>query len=212
MNNDAVNEEAGKATTKMREKIFNPDLAQRLEDPERKTWMPPDEIIAPLQLQCGMNVADVGAGTGYFSLPLSTAVGAEGKVFAIDPIAEMRAILEQKLTASDAPRNVFVQAGLAENLPLNDHSCDVVFFANVWHGLDDLEAALRECERVLRPPGQVLILDWHHDRERPPGPPLERRIPAVKVESFFQQHNWTITVHRNVGPNHYLILARPPHQ
>jgi len=194
----------------MSEKIFNPDLAQRLEDPERKTWMPPDEIIAPLELQHGMHIADVGTGTGYFSLPLSEAVGSEGKVYAIDPVAEMRAILEKKLEAPDAPRNIVVLAGLAEKLPLDDHSCDVVFFANVWHGVDDLEAALRECLRVLRAPGQVLILDWHHDRERPPGPPLERRIPAVNVITFFQERDWTITEHRNIGPNHYLILARPP--
>lgn len=194
----------------MSEKIFNPDLAQRLEDPERKTWMPPDEIIAPLKLQRGMNVADIGAGTGYFSLPLSAAVGAAGKVFAIDPVAEMRAILEQKLTASDAPRNISVQAGLAEKLPLDAHCCDALFFANVWHAVDDLEAALRECKRVLRVPGQVLLLNWHHDRERPPGPPLERRIPAPQAVAFFQEHGWTITEHRNVGLNHYLIVARPP--
>jgi ubiquinone/menaquinone biosynthesis C-methylase UbiE len=194
----------------MSEKIFNPDLAQRLEDPERKTWMPPDEILAPLQLQRSMNVADVGAGTGYFSLPLSAAVGPEGKVYAIDPVAEMRAILEQKLIASDAPQNIAVLEGLAEKLPLAEQSCDVVFLANVWHGVEDLEAALRECVRVLRAPGQVLILDWHHDRERLPGPPLERRIPAMQVVALFQAHDWTVTEHRSIGPNHYLIVARPP--
>ncbi|HEX4949802.1 MAG TPA: methyltransferase domain-containing protein [Blastocatellia bacterium] len=191
------------------EKIFNPDLAQRLEDPERKTWMPPDEIIAPLRLQPGMHVADVGAGTGYFSLPLSVAVGPEGHVYAIDPVVEMRAILAGKLTASDAPQNISVQEGLAEQLPLDDDSCDAVFLANVWHGVEDREAALRECERVLRVPGHVLILDWHHDRERPPGPPLERRIPATQVVTFFQQHGWMVTEQRDIGPNHYLLLARP---
>lgn len=195
----------------MSEKIFNPELAQRLEDPERRTWMPPEEILAPLKLRPGMNVADVGAGTGYFSLPLSAAVGPAGHVYAIDPVAEMRAILVQKLTAAeDAPQNLVVLEGLAENLPLEARSCDVVFLANVWHGIEDRAAALTECLRVLRDPGQVLILDWHHDRERPPGPPLERRIPATQVVTFFQEHGWAITEHRNIGPNHYLILARPP--
>ncbi len=68
----------------MNDREFKHTEAHKLEDPERLKWLPPAEILAHLRLGPGMKVADIGAGTGYFSIPIARAVGALGHVFAVD--------------------------------------------------------------------------------------------------------------------------------
>ena len=59
----------------MNERRFNAAHAHRLDDPSRRAWLPPAEVLAAMALHSGETIADVGAGTGYFSLPLAQAVG-----------------------------------------------------------------------------------------------------------------------------------------
>src|SRR5689334_18193385 len=91
-------------------KLFDPASAHKLEDPERLTWMPPDEVVALLGISRGIDVADIGAGTGYFALPIAVAA-APGRVFAVDLQPEMLKLLDQKLGAPEAPDNIQLVEG-----------------------------------------------------------------------------------------------------
>jgi predicted methyltransferase len=71
------------------DRLFNPREAHRLEDPERRLCMPPADVLAALNIRAGIRVADIGAGTGYFGIPIAQSVGPGGKVFAIDVQLEM---------------------------------------------------------------------------------------------------------------------------
>ena len=82
----------------MNDRVFKHTEAHKLEDPERLKWLPAAEILAHLRVAPGMKVADVGAGTGYFSIPIARAVGALGHVFAVDLQPEMLALLRGKLS------------------------------------------------------------------------------------------------------------------
>ena len=194
----------------MHERRFDPKQAHKLEDPERPNWLPPDEVLAALALKPGQTVADIGAGTGYFAIPMSRVVGDGGKVLAVDCAAEMLRLLRQKLADSGAPRNIELIEGDAAKSNLPAASCDLVLFANVWHEVDDHTEALRECERILRPQGRVAILDWSPDATRPPGPPLEHRIGRATVESMFAESDWSVQSAREIGPYTYLIIAQAP--
>ena len=79
---------------------FSASRAHRLDDPARRQWLPPDEVIAELGVRLGEIVANVGAGTGYFALPLAHAVGPSGKIYAVDAQQEMLDRLRAKLDAS----------------------------------------------------------------------------------------------------------------
>src|ERR1700745_3894965 len=100
-------------------KLFDPASAHKLENPERLTWMPPDEVITLLALESGNDVADIGAGTGYFALPMAKAVD-PGKVYAVDLQPEMLNLLRQKLSAPGAVRNVELVEGDASATTLRD--------------------------------------------------------------------------------------------
>jgi ubiquinone/menaquinone biosynthesis C-methylase UbiE len=193
----------------MNNRVFTPARAHKLEDPERLKWLPPAEVLAQLNVTSGITVADIGAGTGYFSLPLARAVAPAGKVYAVDFQPEMLALLARKLEAADHG-NITLVAGSASETHLSDSSCDLVLLANVWHELDNAPAVLKETHRIIKPNGRLALLDWRADVTRPPGPPVEHRIPAEQVVKFVAAHGWALGTSSNIGAYSYLLTFDSP--
>ncbi len=194
----------------MNDRLFKHTEAYKLEDPARLTWLPPAEVVQRLALQPGVKVADIGAGTGYFSIPMARAVGATGKVFAVDVQPEMLAMLREKLSGAGAPANVSLHQGDATHVPLPDASVDLVFFANNWHELETYPAVLQEARRILAPGGSIAIVDWRAEMPPPPGPPQDHRVSATEVAEALMANNCQVVSSSNVGQFSYLVLARCP--
>jgi len=192
----------------MHDRVFDPSQVHKLEAKERLLWLPPAEILGWLELRPGITVADIGAGTGYFAIPIAQAIAPGGRVFAVDLQPELLEILRGKLARPDAPANIVLLQGTASSTGLAEGNCDLALLANVWHELDDHPAALAELARILKRGGRIAVLDWRPDAERPPGPPLEHRLPACKVQQFFQDHGKRVDMVRNVGQYSYLVMAR----
>lgn len=192
----------------MNERTFSVADAHKLEDPERLKWLPPGEVITSLELQPGMSVADIGAGTGYFALPIARAVGTGGSVYAVDFQTGMLDLLGKKLIEPNAPSNIRLVHGTATHTTLPDKCVDFVFLANVWHEFDDHALVLKESARLLRKNGRLAILDWRPNVQQPPGPPLDHRISSTVVADTLRTNGWKFERSGNVGKYHYLVLAR----
>ena len=192
----------------MGHKTFDVSRAARLDDPERLRWMPVDLAAKMLGLTQGMHIADVGAGTGYFAAPFARVAGPQGKVWAVDMQPGILEILRGKLAQPGAPGNIEARAGTASATGLPGASCDLAFFANVWHELEDPRAALQEAARILKPGGRLAILDWRPDVERPPGPPLDHRIAASAVQASLVTAGWRDVETRAFSKYSYLITAQ----
>jgi len=193
----------------MGERLFKPQDAHKLEDPEREIWLPVADVIRALAIRPGMHVADVGAGTGYFAVPIARAVGVGGKVYAVDLQLEMLNKLREKLTEPDAPHNIELVRGEASGTTLPSRSVDVVFLANVWHEVEDPAAALQEAARILTPGGSLVLLDWRSDTSPPPGPPADHRLPAADVLQSLLENGWTTDGPAHIGHYSYFIGATP---
>jgi ubiquinone/menaquinone biosynthesis C-methylase UbiE len=191
----------------MNERTFRASEAHKLEDPERLKWLPPAEIIGRLELKPGATVADVGAGTGFFAIPLAELVGPAGAVYAVDLQDEMLDILAEKLSRRTPPLHLVLKRGEALRTGLPNRSCDLIFMANLWHELDDHRAVLRESSRILRPQGRLAILDWRHDCPPPPGPPAEHRLAMNNVVTLLQQCGWKIQHSAPVAAYSYMIIS-----
>ena len=190
----------------MNDRVFRASEASRLDSPERRIWLPPDEVIERLALTPGMVVADIGAGTGYFTLPMARQVAPGGEVYAVDLQTEMLAILDGKL-AEEELDNILLMQGEASRTGLRNTSCDLILLANIWHELDDHAAVLAECRRVLRPAGRIAILDWRPSKTPQPGPPNEHRIPAAEVTTLLTASGWSGVMAFSVGAYSYLVMA-----
>ena len=191
----------------MNDRVSKHTEAHKLEDPERLKWLPPAEVLAQLRFVPGMKVADIGAGTGYFSLPIARAVGALGQVFAVDLQPEMLDLLRQKLEPPGAPDNVSLHQGVASQLPLPDRSVHVILYANIWHELNEFDATFAEALRISVLGGRIAILDWRDDCSLPPGPPREHRISNGSVASFLKAKGCNKVVSKHVGQFEYLVTA-----
>lgn len=190
----------------MNERTFSHLQAHKLDLPERRLWLPIAEVLAAINLHEGDVIADIGAGTGYFALPMAEAVGPTGEVWAIDVQPEMLAILASKLRDS-VVKNVECVQGEATTTGLAPSSFNLVLMANLWHELDQIPKVLAEVRRILRPRGRVAVLDWRPLVDQPPGPPLEQRISSMSVVedlaiAGFQKASNTI-----IGTYSYLVIA-----
>jgi SAM-dependent methyltransferase len=114
----------------------------------------PAAALEPLGLSPGLVVLDLAAGSGKLTRPL-LASGAE--VIAVEPVAEMRALLPAEVDALD---------GTAESIPLGAGSVELVTVAQAFHWFDG-DAALAEIHRVLRPGGRLALL-WNRRVEDAP--------------------------------------------
>ena len=190
------------------DRMFHHAHAHKLDDPERRKWLPEKDVVERLALKPGAVVADIGVGTGYFALPMARAVSPDGRVYGVDMQPEMLAHLRERI--GDLP--IEPVHGEATKTTLRDASVDVVLLANVWHELDDLDAALAEMRRVLRPSGRIAICDWRPDlpqNEDQPGPPLDHRVARDEVEERLRANGWRVESSAEVGVYHYMVLATP---
>lgn len=192
----------------MNDRTFPLADAHRLEDPERLTWLPPQEVVGALDLRPGEAVADIGAGTGYFALPMARAVGGAGTLYAVDFQTGMLDLLGKKLLEPRAPANITVVHGTAAHTTLPPACADLVFMANLWHELDDHGVVLKETARLLRHGGRLAIVDWRGDLRPPPGPPAEHRVTAEAVALTLEGNAFQVERTGHVGKYGYLVLAR----
>jgi ubiquinone/menaquinone biosynthesis C-methylase UbiE len=191
----------------MHERVFRASEAHKLDAPERRTWMPVGQVIPELSLHSGMTVADIGAGTGYLTLPILHAAEGVAHVYAVDLQSEMLDLLRAKLDGAAAAKVSLIHAP-ADHTTLARASCDLVLLVNVWHEFQDRGAVLQECRRILRPEARVAILDWRSDVSPEPGPPLAHRIAAGTVTQELKEAGWAVEKNLNVGTYSYLVIAR----
>ncbi|MFZ5967726.1 MAG: class I SAM-dependent methyltransferase [Bacillota bacterium] len=182
---------------------FKATNMSKLDNPMRRKILPPEQIIQKLAIKEGQVVADVGCGIGYFTIPMGKAVGVQGKVYAIDINPLMleearRRIEEEKLTNVD-----FILS--AENsFRINDGSVDMVFTSTVYHELDTPEIFLKECKRVLKDRGILIILDWNKIEEEM-GPPIHKRKEIEFVKEDVEKAGFAVNEIDYIGRSFYII-------
>ena len=137
-----------------------------LDDPARDAYQKPDEVLKALALRQGEVVADIGSGSGYFTLRFARAVGETGRVYAVDVSPDMVRHLNRRLRDAGI-RNVVPVLADPDDPLLPDASVDRFVIVDTWHHVEDQPKYLGLLKRMLKPGGQV---DPHRLPEaRPPG-------------------------------------------
>jgi ubiquinone/menaquinone biosynthesis C-methylase UbiE len=184
---------------------FNPDNWKRLLSDDRHALLPPGEFLDRVGVRPGSVAADLGAGPGFFTLPLAERVGPEGRVHAIDVSPEMVRLLQER----GLPPWVDARLGGERGIPLPDAEVDVALLAFVLHEIDAPGEYLAEVARVLRPGGRLVVLEWVA-REEDRGPPAAERLPAEETDRILAAAGFTVVERGDANPSNYYRVATPP--
>jgi ubiquinone/menaquinone biosynthesis C-methylase UbiE len=182
--------------------IFNPKHIAVLESEDRKTWQNLEKIMQMLELKPSYFVADLGCGSGYFTVPISRQVK---KVYAIDVQKEMLEFLEQKIQ-NEKILNIETLLSKENEIPLKNKSVDLLLSVNVLHEFRDKEKIISEIHRVLRHEGRAVMVDFRKE-ESSRGPPMSIRVSKEEAIRLFEKHGLTVLKTRDLK-YHYLIVFR----
>jgi ubiquinone/menaquinone biosynthesis C-methylase UbiE len=177
-----------------------------LEDPKRDAYQKPHEVIEALRLRSGEVIADIGAGSGYFALRLAHHLGANGHVYAVDISPDMVRRLNERIHEAGL---VNVSTILARpNNPLLPRSVDRFLFVNVWHHVEDQASYLELMKKVLRPGGQVVMIDFQK-RDLPVGPPATMKIAREDLMRQMGNHGFRLVEEHTFLPYQYFLVFQP---
>jgi SAM-dependent methyltransferase len=156
------------------------DWVARFDDPERDAWQKPDVVLAALGLDAHDVVADVGAGTGYFTVRLSRALP-EGKVIASDVEPDMVRHLGVR-AHHEGLANVIAVQGVADD-PRLPEPVHAILLVDVLHHVNDRPAFFRRLAAGLAVGGRIVVVDFKPDApEDGPGPPRPHRLAVAAIE------------------------------
>ncbi len=183
-----------------------------LDEPGRDEWQKPELVVAAAGITGGQVVADIGAGTGYFEVHLSRAVGARGRVLALDVNPNLVEHMTRRF--NDAGLNNVETRVLQHDDPgLEPGSLDRVLIIDLWHHLDDRVGYGRKLRAALRPEGRLLVID--RDADSPHAPPVEMRISVETVIGELEAAGFSTRVLPQVLPRQFMVegavcSATPP--
>jgi ubiquinone/menaquinone biosynthesis C-methylase UbiE len=178
-----------------------------LEDPKRDAYQKPHEVLTALNLKPGEVIADIGAGSGYFTFRIAHHVGTKGKVFAVDVSPDMIRHINRRIRDSKAVNIVSVLAEPDDPL-LGERSIDRFFVCNVWHHVGNPTKYLSMMRKMLKPGGEIVMIDFHK-KELPFGPPLAMKIAREDLLKQMEANGFRVTKEHTFLPYQYFLVFAP---
>ena len=171
------------------------------DDPARDAWQKPHEVIMALALAPDATVADIGAGTGYFSARLAHMVS-KGRVFAADVEPDMVKYLAERAKREKISNMTAVAAAFDDaRLPAK---VDLALLVDVYHHIDAREKYFRKLRNSLKPGGRVAIIDFRMDS--PSGPPRSARVAPERVIAEMKSAGYMLSKEHSFLPNQYFLV------
>ena len=161
-------------------RLFPPSDLGLLDAPDRDLWQRPDQIMDALGIADASVVADIGAGSGWFTTRLARRVGPQGLVYAEDVQKEMMAAISRRV-GREGFNNVKPVLGSKNDPRLPAASLDAALMVDAYHEVEDRVSMLSNLAKALKPQGRLGIVDFRLDGTGP-GPDIEERVsPDVVV-------------------------------
>ncbi len=180
------------------------DRIASFERAERETWQKPSEIVKALELKNGAVVADIGAGTGYFTRRFAKAVAPNGKVYAVDIAADILGYLKEQADKQDI-HNIETIVSREDDPMLPGKSVDLAFFCDTTHHIANRVNFYRKLSRGLKEHGRMAIVDYPPDSPQHPHNP-EQLVPRSQVISEAEQAGFKLIRDFTFLPRQYFLL------
>ena len=157
-----------------------------------------------MALRPGLDVADIGAGSGYFSVPFAKQLGPEGTVYAVDVQQDLIDHLAERAKSDNAPNLEPVLGKFGDPL-LAAASVDLIFICDVVHHIDNRQAYYAKLARALRAGGRIAIIDFYK-KDQPVGPGKEMKIAKQDMIAEFEQAGFQLAREHDFLPYQYFLI------
>ncbi len=156
---------------------------------DRDQWQQPDKVIATLQIPPGAEIADLGAGGGYFTFHLAKAVGPSGKVYAVDIDQGTNQLIAER-AKKDGADNITTILAKSNDPLLPESAVDLIFTSNTYHHFDNRIVYFSNLRKYLKPAGRIAIIDF--DRRAWLAGLLRHYTPAEFIKREMEQAGYTL--------------------
>lgn len=163
---------------------FDVDRADRLEETSRYRFLSREELLSKLAIDDQELVIDLGSGTGFYSDDVAPYVQT---LLALDLQQPMHDYYQSK----GVPETVELLTGEIQSLPVSTNSVDAAYSTMTYHEFAS-ESAIGELNRILKPEGRLVLVDWASDGEGASGPPVEERFSAKEAVEAVQNGGFSI--------------------
>ncbi len=178
-----------------------------LERPERESEEAPDKVIHLIKLRPDEILADIGAGSGYYSLRLAKKFP-KSQIIAIDIQEEMLAFLDEKISQSHT-QNIRTHLGKIDGLNLPPATIDAALIVDAYHEFSHPYEMMKSLVNALRPGGRLFLLEYRAEDPTVPIKPLHKMTEAqAKKEMQFIGLEWVETLH-DLPWQHFMIFRKP---
>jgi ubiquinone/menaquinone biosynthesis C-methylase UbiE len=181
--------------------------ADWLDRSERENEEGPDRALDVLKIPKGAAVADVGAGSGYMTVRLSTRVGPTGKVYANDIQPEMLRLLGRRLMTEHITNVTLVQ-GSVDDPRLPQSAVDLELLVDVYHEFSAPQAMLRHLRDALKPEGRLVLLEY---RKEDPSIPIrpEHKMSVAEAKLEVEAEGYTLSnIDESLPRQHILVFTK----
>ncbi len=183
--------------------LFNPERAAFLISDERKKELNPDVILKKLPMKPENHIAEIGCGTGFFTVPLAKHL-TKGKLIAMDIQPQMLEMAKAR-AAEAGVTNVEFAASQEFEFPAPKSSIDGAFIALVLHESEDRAMFLNKVKEILKPGGWVAIIEWVKEKTDG-GPPVAERMSLSETIKEGRAAGLRYVSNESLNPKHYLVM------
>lgn len=175
--------------------------AKMFDDPNRDAWQKPHEVIRALALQPDAVVADIGSGTGYFSVRLAHMVP-KGRIYGADIEPDMVKYLEKRAQQNGLKNVIAVQA--APDNPRLPERADLILIVDTFHHIERRDRYFRKLQDYLKPKGRIAIIDYRMDA--PDGPPKSARSKPEAITGELNAAGYVLVQTHDFLPKQYFLI------
>lgn len=170
------------------------------------SFLTPEHLVKELYLKPGDRAADIGCGTGVYTIALAEQVGAMGQVYAVDVHREALHTLAGTLDRRGIINVEMLWADVEKSIPVDAFSLDAVVLSNVLFQLEDKGKTLSLVAKVLKPEGMLLVVDWTGSHGGI-GPHTKHVLEEEMAINEVQSHGFRILKRLPAGDYHYAFIA-----
>jgi ubiquinone/menaquinone biosynthesis C-methylase UbiE len=184
-----------------RHQRFGPEIYER---PGRDEYQKPDEVVKALNLKPGDVVADIGAGSGYFTRRLAPQVLPGGLVYAVDIDERMLQYIHQEVEKRNL-HNIVTVLSPAHDPMLAPVSVDMIFICNTYHHFTNRQDYNKRLVRALKKGGRLVIVDYYK-KDMPVGPPPAEKLTKDEVIRELTAAGLKVKQDLNILPYQYFLI------